>query len=56
MGRFENVEIKIVIGKNRTSYGCDPDDLFTNIEGIDTLRDEPVGEAMPAPGAIAKGS
>lgn len=54
MGRFEDVKIEIVIGKDCASDRRYPDDFFTNFEGINAFRDQPVRQTMAASGTISE--
>ncbi len=52
MSCFENVKIKIIVGKNSAADRCDTDRFASDTQIVYALGYEPVDQAVPAAGTV----
>jgi hypothetical protein len=53
---FQNIDIEIVIHKDRTTHRCDSDCIFSDLKIVDGICDEPVSNPVVTPGAEMVGN
>lgn len=52
MSCFENVKIKIIVGKDSAADRCDSDRFISDMQTVYTLGYEPVDQAVTAAGTV----